>query len=150
VIFLTQLIAKRGDDEYITRSLCATYLQLLLLKIKSRAVIHGEAVSRAYTTYRQLRDYIDQHLESLHTVEDIASACHITPMHVARLFQRFGRTGAYRFLLRQRMNRAAEMLRDDGLLVKEVADRLGFPDAFTFSRAFKRIHGVPPSQAGNR
>ena len=66
-------------------------------------------------------------------------------MYVARLFSRFARTGAYRFLLRLRMNRAAELLIDDGLMVKEVADKLGFPDAFTFSRAFKRIHGVPPS-----
>jgi AraC-like DNA-binding protein len=41
------------------------------------------------------------------------------------------------------MNHAAQLL-DTGLLVKETAARLGFADAFQFSRAFKRIHGVPP------
>ena len=42
--------------------------------------------------------------------------------------------------------RLAELLLDEGLLVKETAARLGFADAFQFSRAFKRVHGVPPTQ----
>lgn len=47
------------------------------------------------------------------------------------------------------MNDAAELL-DEGLLVKEVAERLGFADAFQFSRAFKRVHGVPPGRLQQR
>ncbi len=44
------------------------------------------------------------------------------------------------------MNYAAGLLMNEGLLVPEVAQRLGFPDAFQFSRAFKRVYGIPPSQ----
>ena len=140
----------RGDDEVMARELCATYLRLLLLKIRSSALEHRGDVPRAYHTYLSIRRHIEEHYGRLHTVEAVAADMHVTPMHVARLFTRFGRTGAYRFILRLRMNRAAELLIDDGLLVKDVADKLGFPDAFTFSRAFKRIHGVPPSAVGNR
>ena len=38
------------------------------------------------------------------------------------------------------------MLLNEGLLVKETAGRLGFPDAFQFSRAFKRVHGISPGR----
>jgi AraC-like DNA-binding protein len=48
--------------------------------------------------------------------------------------------------MRQKMNRATELLLDGGLLVKQVAEELGFGDAFQFSRAFKRVYGLPPER----
>jgi AraC-like DNA-binding protein len=35
---------------------------------------------------------------------------------------------------------------NEGLLVKEVAQRLEFPDSFQFSRAFKRVYDIPPGK----
>ena len=58
--------------------------------------------------------------------------------------------GAYQFLLRLRMNDAAELLLDEGLLVRQVAHRMGVADAFQFSRAFKQIHRVAPHRCCNR
>ena len=84
-------------------------------------------------------------LNVMRTVEELALECGVTQVHVSRLFQRFAQTGAYQFLLRLKMNDAAELL-DNGLLVKEVAERLGFADAFQFSRAFKRVQGVSPTR----
>ena len=57
-----------------------------------------------------LRHAVETHHERLRTIEDVARECHVTPMYIARLFRRFARAGAYRFLLRLRMNRAAELL----------------------------------------
>jgi AraC-like DNA-binding protein len=45
--------------------------------------------------------------------------------------------------MRLKMNRATELLVDGGLLVKEVAEKLEFVDAFHFSRVFKRFYGLP-------
>ncbi len=133
------------DDTALARTLCETLARLLLLKIQQHAVPGTRSVPRSFTTYERLRRHIEAHHLRLRTVDDIAHECHVTPMYVSRLFRRFGRTGAYQFLLRLKMNHAAELL-DDGLLVKETAARLGFADAFQFSRAFKRVHGIPPTQ----
>jgi AraC-like DNA-binding protein len=43
-----------------------------------------------------------------------------------------------------KMNRATELLVDEGMLVKEVAAKLEFADAFHFSRSFKRHYGLSP------
>jgi AraC-like DNA-binding protein len=40
----------------------------------------------------------------------------------------------------------AEGLLNNGLSVAAVADRCGFPSADTFARAWKRMHGTPPSR----
>lgn len=134
------------DDSAVARAVCESLARLLLLKVQQRAVSGGRDLPRSFATYERIRRHVEEHYRRLRTVEDIATECHVTPMHVARLFRRFGRTGAYQFLLRLKMNLAAELLVDEGLLVKETAARLGFADAFQFSRAFKRVHGVPPTQ----
>jgi AraC-like DNA-binding protein len=126
-------------------ALCETLARLLLLKIQQHAVAGGRRVPQSFRTYERLRQYLEEHHLRVRTVDDLARECHVTPMYVSRLFRRFGGTGAYQFLLRLRMNHAAELL-DEGLLVKEVAARLGFADAFQFSRAFKRAHGVAPTR----
>ncbi len=68
----------------------------------------------------------------------------MTPVHLSRLFRRFAHGTPYHFLMRLKMNRAAESLLDSGLMVKEVAAQLGFSSQFQFSRAFKRVYGVCP------
>jgi AraC-like DNA-binding protein len=42
---------------------------------------------------------------------------------------------------------AHRLLTDEGLSVKETAARVGFDDAFYFSRVFKKVMGIPPSAA---
>jgi len=50
------------------------------------------------------------------------------------------------YLRMRRMNAAQSMLADGHRCVSEVALALGFPDAFTFSRQFRKVVGIPPSQ----
>ena len=133
------------DDNSLTHALCETLARLLFLKIQQSAVPGGRGAPRSFVSYERVRGHIETHFMRLRTVDEIASECRMTPVHVSRLFRRFAQAGAYQFLLRLKMNHAAELL-ENGLLVKEVADGLGFADAFQFSRAFKRVHGVPPGK----
>lgn len=45
-----------------------------------------------------------------------------------------------------RRERAQQLLLDAGLGISEIAQRLGFSDATAFGRAFRRWHGMSPSQ----
>jgi AraC-like DNA-binding protein len=134
----------RGEGA-LGHALCETLARFLLLKVQQNSVPGARSVPRSFMTYERLRRHIEAHYRRLRTVEELALECGVTQVHVSRLFQRFAQTGAYQFLLRLKMNDAAELL-DNGLLVKEVAERLGFADAFQFSRAFKRVQGVSPTR----
>ena len=50
----------------------------------------------------------------------------------------------YQFLLRLKMNAAAEQLAQPGALVKNVAADFGFTNPFHFSRVFKSVFAVLP------
>jgi AraC-like DNA-binding protein len=92
---------------------------------------------------------MDENFLEIRTIEDVARACHLSVGHLTRSFTRFGYGAPYRYLTRRKMQHAAALLDSGALMVGEVADRLGI-DPFQFSRVFKRVHGISPSDFARR
>lgn len=79
------------------------------------------------------------------TASSIAAELGVTPGHLHATFQDHGTTVG-----RTIMQRRLEMCRQElaeGASVTATAYRWGFGDASSFSRAFKRVYGMPPRQA---
>jgi AraC-like DNA-binding protein len=110
------------------------------------ARIEQQAQPKSAVTYLRARKYIEEHYLSLRTVQQVAAACNVNRMYLARLFRRFAGTGAYQFITWLKMRRAAELLCQEGTTVRQVAERLAFADPFHFSRVFKRVHGLSPDR----
>ncbi len=124
--------------------LCGRLLECLVLKIGvTRMPVEG-AETLAFTTYQQCREHIDRHFRRLRTLDQVADECHLNNAYLCRLFRRYDRQTPYQYLLRLKMNLAAERLQRPGSLVKQVAEETGFPDPFHFSRVFKNIFGLSP------
>lgn len=62
------------------------------------------------------------------------------------LFRRELGEGIDAVIRRQRIERAADLLRNSPLSISEVASRAGFADAYYFSHAFKKTTGESPSR----
>lgn len=129
-----------------SQSLCVQLLGVLLTKITERALPPGNADLHAFTTFTGFRDFLTRERQRLVTVEQAAAEYGLSPAYVCRLFRRFAGTSPYQFLVRQRMNLAADLLTHERMQVRQAADRLGFADAYQFSRAFKRVAGVSPRE----
>jgi AraC-like DNA-binding protein len=125
--------------------LCQTLFQLLLLKIEDAASLTAHPNERAREAFLRCKEFIDTEAENLRTLAEIARAVGAEASTICRWFRRYQGTSPYQYLLRRRMNLAAEKLVEHGGLVKQVALRLGFADPFHFSHQFKAIHGIPPS-----
>lgn len=54
-----------------------------------------------------------------------------------------------RAMLEARVGRAEDLIRHQGLSIKEASDALGFANPFHFSRVFRRLRGEAPSRALN-
>lgn len=129
-----------------TGRIAALLVRQLALKAAETALPAGSASSPAFATYCRCKQHLEQHWTSLHTLDAAAAACHVNASHLCRLFQRFGHQSPYQYLLRLKMNHAAQQLQVAGAAVKAVADSAGFSDPFHFSRVFKSVMGVSPSQ----
>lgn len=125
--------------------LCGKLLECLALKISEARAPAAGAGTLAFATYQQCRQHIEKNFAQLKTLRQIARECHVDAAYLCRLFQRYDHQSPYQFLLRLKMNLAAEWLQQPGALVKQAAERAGFGDPFHFSRAFKSVLGLSPA-----
>jgi AraC-like DNA-binding protein len=132
----------RGSGE--SGMLCAALAEYLIIKVATLVMPPGARPSTASATFQRCRQYITTHFRRLRSLEQIAMECEIDQAYLCRLFRRFDRQAPYRYLLRLKMNFAADRLRDPKMLVKEVAASVGFEDPFHFSHAFKNVFGASP------
>jgi AraC-like DNA-binding protein len=80
---------------------------------------------------------------------DVAAELDIHPRTLRRRLAEEGTS--FRALLNEaRSTVAADLLRNVGLTVEEVSTRLGYTEVSTFSHAFKRWYGLPPSAYSRR
>jgi transcriptional regulator GlxA family with amidase domain len=101
--------------------------------------------SHAARKIRQSISYMLQHIDQPLQVASLAAAVHISPSHYSALFKRWMGCPPIDYFIRLRMQQACRLFDSTSLNVKEVAAALGYDDAFYFSRTFKAIHQVAPS-----
>ena len=143
---IESLIYEGRQQGNIEKSICMHLFEILLLKIRRSLRVSRGRYNETHSlkNYHQCKALIDAENERLHTLNDVARASGIDASSICRLFRRYLGTSPYQYLLRQKMNRAASILLTEDCLVKQVAERVGFPDPYHFSRCFKAIHGIPP------
>jgi AraC family transcriptional regulator, regulatory protein of adaptative response / methylphosphotriester-DNA alkyltransferase methyltransferase len=79
------------------------------------------------------------------SLDDIARRVASSRRQLQRAYSEIGETTFRDHLTRVRMEKAAELLAGRGLTVREVAYRVGYRQPAQFAKAFRRHHGVSPS-----
>ncbi|MCX7714734.1 MAG: response regulator [Clostridia bacterium] len=68
------------------------------------------------------------------------------PSYISRLFRQYKGVSPSEYLIRYRIEKAKQLMKENpDLLVKEIADMVGFKEAYYFSKTFKKETGVWPS-----
>ena len=105
--------------------------------------------ARRISLLRQIHAYIDAHLDDpALTPATIAAEHFISKRYLHRLFAGLG-TSVGECIRDRRLQRVRQDLADPLLADKTVSAigaRWGFTSAAHFSRAFRRVHGVPPGE----
>lgn len=141
---LEDLLREGQRSGTLASRICAVLCELMLLKIEDTTSLAPHASEPAREAFLRCKALIDARAETLASLEEIAHATGVEASSVCRWFRRYQGTSPYQYLMRRKMNLAAEHLVENGGLVKEAAQRVGFADPYHFSRAFKAVHGVAP------
>lgn len=90
--------------------------------------------------------YMMRHLDEPLQVATLAARANVSPSHFFALFKRRVGCAPIDYFIRLRMQHACRLLDETPLSVKEVAATLGYDDPFYFSRSFKSVNRVAPSE----
>ncbi len=80
------------------------------------------------------------------TPSNLASWARLTPARFARLLKRFFGLTPSQYISKARISAASTFLRETDRTVAEIAAACGFEDHSSFTRAFRRVVGVTPTQ----
>lgn len=119
-----------------------------LLGFISRAYAHvSKPVARPVTQISEVLAYIERHYAEPLTVEDIAGEVGMSPTTLFRNFKEIMDRSPIDYLIRLRIDKAAQLLRRGGMRVGEVSGAVGFNDSNYFARQFRRITGRSPRES---
>jgi AraC-like DNA-binding protein len=121
-------------------------LHLLVAAFLGKA--DGAVIARrrkAYVRFQSTLDYIEGHLGESLRIGELARLAHLERTYFSRIFQQCLGVKPVEYVMRRRVERAKQRLWSTDEPLRAIADGLGFTDAFHFSKCFKRLSGLTPS-----
>jgi AraC family transcriptional regulator, arabinose operon regulatory protein len=94
--------------------------------------------------------YMKQHLDQALRVCTLAALANLSPSRFTEVFREQTGSSPHQYLNRLRVHQACQLLDSTGLSLKEIAAGLGYQDQFHFSRAFKAVQEMSPSEYRSR
>lgn len=106
-------------------------------------VSEEEAIRKSSVVYPAVV-YIEEHLNEMIPMHEMASLCHLSRSYFSRLFQHDIGESYTDYVNRRKVERAKELLRGTPDSVSAISTALGFMDVSYFVKLFKRFEGVTP------
>ena len=132
------------NDRLISFLRLQTILEVLY-EIASTASPVAKKPSRSEQVFVNFIHSLSQHYTERRPVADYAAEAALSVRHFSSLVIRLTGQTPMQWIHLFVIGQAKHLLLHSDLQVKEIADRLGFPEQFTFRKYFKSHAGVSPS-----
>ncbi len=127
-----------------SQEICCNYLRIMLLQQASHQALAKSLTTPSLATYRTCLQFIHSHFSQIQSPRDAAEACHVDVRYMSTLFKRYCHIPPSQYIMRLKLNKAANLLLHTELPVKNVGLEVGFDDPYHFSNCFKKFHGRSP------
>lgn len=149
-IFLTlrdELQFSQLGSKLLINSLKTTLAIHLLRKYcttKAKLSSYGNGLSKS--KLKQVREYIQENLNSNLDVIELSAIAEMSPYHFIRLFKKTTGQTPHQYILLARIQKAQYLLQHQNLSIAQISDLVGFCDQSHLTKYFKRITGFTPRQ----
>lgn len=139
-LYMSWLLREEGY-----RLQCAGYALLILSRLIEQAKNDPSRAS-ADPRIRRIVRHIAEHPDDTLTAAALASIVGLHPVYFSSLFRKNMGVSVGSYVRSIRVNRAEILLSEGACSVSEAASLCGFCDVYHFSRVFKKLRGIPPSE----
>ncbi|MGO4529064.1 AraC family transcriptional regulator [Paenibacillus sp. 2TAF8] len=127
--------------QFQARTLFYQFVHSLLLQMKQQGI-----EPMAPDLLSQALHYIQEHYMEPITLKSLAELFDCSVSYLTKLFKSRLNDSPIRLLAKVRVQAAAKILARRGTSLQEIAELVGYPDAHTLSRSFKKVYGITPAQ----
>lgn len=97
--------------------------------------------------FQKVCRYINNHLSEPLSLGKMVEEFHVSQGYLSYIFRKYAKMSFHTYLTNSRIEKAKEILeREEHILIREAASRVGFSDQFYFSRVFKLYTGMRPTE----
>ncbi|RSK29299.1 AraC family transcriptional regulator [Bacillus sp. HMF5848] len=94
-------------------------------------------------------DYLEKHLEDRLDIEQAAKEAYMSKFHYQRMFHMLTGITVAEYVRKRKLTLAAQELIVSKTKIIDLALKYGYETPESFSKAFRKLHGVSPSEARN-
>lgn len=120
--------------------------ELFKLLLSVLNAFHDRVSAGRYAYIHRAIAYIQHHLDRHLTLQQVAGFVHVNPNHFSEMFKKETGQSFTEYVTRERMLRAANILKTTRMKISEVAGEAGYEDIKYFSQQFKKVMGCTPSE----
>ena len=150
-----ELIFNSEPLTFGSAQLISHYLEQLMIHLYRRYFSYSLPVrssrflaeaSSGNDTYNRIVRYMEEHLGERMTIDRICRDNLVGRSQLQKLFRDTKGCGVIEFFSMMKIDTAKQMIRDNQLNFTQIADRLGYNSIHYFSRQFKQITTMTPSE----
>jgi len=117
------------------------------LAVYAGSILDGRAIPAPEWKVRDFKDYVARHYgDRALSVQTIATSLAISASYLSKLVKKHLDCSVVDYLVDYRLERAKDLLATSDLMMYEIAEATGYPDAQYFSTVFKRQIGMTPTE----
>ena len=105
-----------------------------------------ERRTAAFSRMRKIEDFVSENYKNKIGTADLAKMFFVSENHFCRLFKKTVGISAVDYINEYRISKAEILLDTTDLAITEIASAVGFDDANYFSRIFKKVKKLSPSE----
>jgi AraC-like DNA-binding protein len=123
-----------------------TYLLYKIVNLIQTSERNGYVSSRQYEKIKPAVLYIEEnYLYENIMIEKLAKICELSTKYFTQIFERSFGIQPKKYIQRLRVEKAKEILVNSNAQISEVAEEAGFSSGYYFSRIFKELCGISPT-----
>ncbi len=96
--------------------------------------------------YQSMKQFVQEHAYSVISLEMVAAHVNLSPFYISKIFKEQFGTNYIDFLTECRIDMAKRLMHDPEKSLKQIALEIGYKDPNYFSRVFKKICGLSPTE----
>ena len=128
---------------------CISCVIYLLHNLKHMPIIPPETTSKN-ELINQVVAYLKENATSINNLDEVAKKFLLSKSHLCHLFKQTNDITVYDFIIKIRIETAAQLLITTNKKIKEISNECGFNSEYYFSRRFSSAIGISPSKYRKR